>query len=353
MYNEVNYTKKGISLKLNFRRGSAFASKKAREYLKDKNPQDIKNITVIRHAAIGDFMNIRPFLIELRQFFPNAKITLSVVKHYMYGIPEDLIDGLHVMSRYKEDGSKTGIFTRIKEAKKLPAQDIIFDLTDSTLSLLVIFLADAKLKIGYPYRAIRRAFFDVATLRSDFVVEAVSVLHMLNILGVKTRTHLTYGLQDKFAKRDKMRIVYFAGASTKSKCWEEEKFKKLIDEMSQTYKEYQHVILQGIGEDEKFFEIYKFLSHRKNVILQETMGIEEVMQFLSDSRCLVSNDTGIRNIGIALQTPTIGIFFQIPPFRYWPREEKHDCVFNEKYISPDVVDVYDATKQLIDKLYEK
>jgi len=140
LYNVLNYTKKGISLKLNFRSGSAFASKKAREYLKGKKPEDIQSITVIRHAAIGDFMNIRPFLIELRNFFPNAKITLSVLKHYMYGIPYDLIDNVHVMRRYKEDNSKTGFFTRIKEARTLPPQDMIFDLTDSTISLFLIVL---------------------------------------------------------------------------------------------------------------------------------------------------------------------------------------------------------------------
>jgi len=340
-------------LKLNFRRGSAFASKRAREYLEGKNPQDIQKITVIRHAAIGDFMNIRPFLIELREFFPNAKITLSVLKHYMYGIPYDLIDDVHVMSRYKEDNSKTGFFTRIKEAKTLPSQDIIFDLTDSTISLFLIVLSQAKLKVGYPYRVIRRVFFDVATLRSDFVVEAVSVLHMLNILGAKTRTYLEYGLGEKYPKGDKKRIVYFAGASTENKCWEKEKFRAVIEKMSQTYEDYEHVILQGIGENEKFLEIYEPLADRTNILLQETMSIEDAMQFLADSRCLVSNDTGIRNIGIALQTPTIGIFFQIPPFRYWPREEKHDCVFNIEYTSPDIDAVYDATKNLIDTLYEK
>jgi len=341
-------------LKLNFRRGGAYASKKAKAYLADKKPEDIKNIAVIRHAAIGDFMNIRPFLIELRNFFPNAKITLSVVRHYMYGIPEDLIDDVHIMTRYNEDGSKTGLLQRIKEAKTLAQQDIVFDLTDSTLTLLLVFLANAKLKIGYPYRAIRRSFYDIATLRSDFVVEAVSVEHMLNILGTKTRYPLKYGYEKLYPKtKDLKQIVYFAGASTKTKCWEEEKFCALIDKMSETYKEYDHVILQGIGEDEKFYEIYEPLQEKKNVLLQEVMPIEEVMQFLSNSRCLVSNDTGVRNMGIALEMPTIGIFFHIPPFRYWPREEKHDCVFNEEYTSPSVKAVYSATKNMIDKLYEK
>ncbi len=340
-------------MKLNFRRGSAFASKKAHKYLEGKNPKDIQKITVIRHAAIGDFMNIRPFLIELREFFPYAKITLSVLKHYMYGIPYDLIDDVHVMHRYKEDNSKTGFLTRIKEAKTLPSQDIIFDLTDSTISLFLIVLSKAQLKVGYPYRMIRRVFFDVATLRSDFVVEAHSVLHMLNVLGAKTRTYLEYGLGKKFPRNEIKRIVYFAGASTENKCWEKEKFRQLIEKMSQRYENYEHVILQGIGENEKFFEIYEPLSNKKNVLLQQTMSMEAVMHFLAESRCLVSNDTGVRNIGIALQTPTVGIFFQIPPFRYWPREEKHDCVFNIEYSSPDVDAVYQSTKKLIDTLYEK
>lgn len=339
-------------MKLNFRRGSAFASKKAREYLTDKKPEDIKNITVIRHAAIGDFMNIRPFLIELREFFPNAKVTLSVLSHYMYGIPYDLIDEVHVMSRYNTDGSKTSLLQRIKEAKKLLPQDIIFDLTDSTISLLLIFLSKANLKIGYPYRALRRAFFDIATLRSDLVVEAESVEHMLNILGAKTERPLRYGLEKKYPKKEIKRIVYFAGASTKIKCWEEDKFVALIDKMSQDFGEYEHVILQGIGENEKFYEIYEPLQNKKNVKLQEVMPIEDAMQFLADSRCLVSNDTGIRNIAIALQTPTVGVFFHIPPFRYWPREAKHECVYNIEYTSPDVQSVYDTSKNLVEKLYE-
>ena len=340
-------------MKLNFRRGSAFASKYARKYLANVKPEDIKKITVVRHAAIGDFMNIRPFLIELREFFPNATITLSVLKHYMYGIPEDLIDGVHVMSRYKEDGSKTNLFTRIQEAKTLVPQDIIFDLTDSTITLLLTIMTNAKLKIGYPYRGIRRFFYDIATLRSDFVVEAQSVLHMLNILGANTKTPLVYGNEKKYPKENLKQIVYFAGASVENKCWEKEKFRSLIDRMSDKYLEYNHIILQGIGVNEKFLEIYEPLKDKTNVLLQEKLSIEDAMTFIAKSRCLVSNDTGVRNIGIALETPTIGIFFQIPPFRYWPREEKHDCVFNIEYSSPKIDVVYNATSEMIDKLYEK
>jgi ADP-heptose:LPS heptosyltransferase len=342
-------------LKLNFRRGSAFASKRAKAFLADKKPEDIKNITVIRHAAIGDFMNIRPFLIEMREFFPNAKITISLLGSATYGYPEDLVDATHIV--HKEDPNdktkKTNLFERIKQIKQLPPQDILFDLTDSTLTAMMMFFADAKLKIGYPYRSIRRLFCDIATLRSDMVVEAQSVLHMLNILGVKTSRELRYGLEERYPKTIKKRIVYFAGASMDAKCWEKEKFKDAIDKLSDEFKDYEHVILQGIGEHEKFLEIYEPLQDKLNVVLQEKLSLEDVMHFLAQSSLLVSNDTGVRNMAIATQTPTVGIFFMIPPFRYWPREEKHDCVYNIEYTSPDVDAVVKSASDIVNNLYEK
>lgn len=340
-------------MKLNFRRGSAFASKKAKAYLDTINPQDIKNIAVIRHAAIGDFMNIRPFLINLREFFSNAKVTLSVNRSSMYGIPKDLIDDIHIMDKDNPNDrtKKTTFFQRIKQARQLPQQDIVFDLTDSSLSLLVIFFSTAKLKIGYPYRSLRRVFYDIATLRSDFVVEAESTQHMLNLLGSKKLTPLEYGYEEKHPKVDKKKIIYFAGASTADKCWEKRKFQDLINKMSDKYPDYEHIILQGLHDHEKFLEIYEPLNQKKNVKLQAVMELDDAMQFLANSRCVISNDTGVRNMAIAVETPTVGIFFTTGAFRYWPRDGKHSCVFNLEYSSPSLEDVFESTTDLIYKIY--
>lgn len=340
-------------MKLNFRSGSAFASQKARDYLKDLNPQDIKNVGVIRHAAIGDFMNIRPFLINLKEMFPNAKITLNVLSGSEYGIPLDLIDDVYVMHKFDQNDKtkKLGFFDRVKQAKAMPSQDILFDLTDSTLTMLTAIFSNSKLTVGYPYRATRRFFYDIATLRSDFVLETESTIQMLNMLGCKKTRELRYGFEEKYPKKDLKQVVYFAGASVKNKCWEEDKFKELIDRMSTKYPDYKHVILQGIKDDEKFLDIYKPLEQKNNILLQTSMELDDAMQFLADSRCLVSNDTGVRNMAIALETPTVGIFFAIAPFRYWPRDVKHDCVFNVEYLSPEVDDVYRSADNLISKLY--
>lgn len=301
-------------------------------------------------------MNIRPFLINTKGFFPNAKITLSVLRTAMYGIPYDLIDDVHIMDKDdpNDKTKKTSLFTRIKQAKELPPQDIIFDLTDSSLTLLLTIFAKAKLKIGYPYRWIRRIFYDIATLRSDFVIEAQSTQHMLNILGSKQLSPLQYGFEYIYPKNNiQKRIVYFAGASMKIKCWEEEKFTELIDKLSDDYQEYRHIILQGIKEDEKFLNIYESLKQKTNVILQTPMNLDEAMYFMANSSCVISNDTGVRNMAIAVETPTIGIFFATGAFRYWPRDGKHECVFNLEYSSPSAEDVYKATKNLMGRIYGK
>ena len=336
-------------MQLNFRQKAAFASKKAVNYLADKNPDDISQIVIVRHAAIGDFMNIRPFLIGLKSFFPSAKITLSTINSYTYGIPNDLINEVHVIDRTVGD-KKTSFFQRIKQIKQLPQADLLFDLTDSSLSLYTTIFSKPKLKIGYSYRSSRRFFYDISTLRSDFVLEADSVLHMLYMLGYSRHGDLEYGYGKLYPKKHAKQIVYFAGASMKNKCWNEDKFTALIEQLSDQYTDYQHVILQGIRKDEQFLEIYSPISHKKNVKLQKTMSLEGAMQFLANSHLLISNDTGIRNMAIATQTPTIGIFFDIAPFKYWPNEQKHDCVFNKNYQQPAMTDVLDSAVKMMEYL---
>jgi len=294
-------------------------------------------------------MVIRPFLIELKNYFKNCKITLCVDSNATYGMPTDLVDEVFYMHKHHPiTHKKTNIFYRIKQAKSLPPQDIIFDLTDSSFTLLQIIFSNAKLKVGYPYRWIRRIFFDIAVFRSDFVYEANNIMHMLNILGSKKIIIEDFGFNYK--KNIQNQIVYFAGASTKDKCWEKDKFTELISLMAQKYPKTTHIILQGIKEDEKFLDIYDKNSHFENVKLQKPLNLDETMRFLANSKVVVSNDTGIRNMAIAVNAPTVGIFFATVAFRYWPQNKIHRCVFNENYTSPDVEDVLSEVENLLDYL---
>lgn len=342
-------------MKLNFRKGSAFANKKAHEYLDKKEPEDIKKITIIRHAAIGDMIAARPFIIELKNFFPNAFITLSTVSGYTYGVPDDLIDYTHIINKKNKNGKKTTFLERYKEIKKLPQQDIIFDLTDNSLSLITILVNRPKLKIGYSYRWIRRFFYDISTLRSDFVFETMSMNHQINILGAYTKSYpLEYRLSDKKRKKREPYIVYFAGASIPEKCWGEENFIELLKLMIEKYPNYKHIVLKGIKDDEDFNNIYQPFKNDDRVIHQNTLELSKVYDYLAEASLVIVGDTGLRNMAIGTHTPTIGLMFAfgVSAIRYLPQTKEHEVVYNLDYSRPSPQKVYKTTVELMDRLYE-
>ena len=92
---------------------SRSARNKARELTRD----NVKAIAVLRHAALGDMVLTRAFLIEARKAFPNAKITLSIVSNYTRGTPEDLVDRIHII--HGSDQKDVSILKRIKKIKEL------------------------------------------------------------------------------------------------------------------------------------------------------------------------------------------------------------------------------------------
>ena len=341
-------------MKLNFRKGGAFASQKAVHFLKDKKPEDFRKITVIRHAAIGDLVVMRPVLIEMKKFFPNAKITLSIINTYSYGIPEDLVDEVHVIDKKDKNGKSTSFFQRLNQIKQLPPQDIIFDMADTNISFLLILFAKTHLKVGYTYRALKRSFYDMSALRSDFVLETESMMHQLNLFGANTQ-YFPYDYQLSNKKREEKNpyIIYFAGASIKSKCWDEENFVQLMKKMVEEYPEYSHVVLKGINNDEHFNDIYKPFKEKTNVIHQDALPLEKIYDYLAQASLLVSADTGIRNMAISTNTPTVGIMLALgaAPFRYYPRLDIHKVAYTLEYSQPDVNNVYSITRKQMIHLY--
>ncbi len=290
--------------------------------IRDLSFTDIKKIAILRHAALGDMVLTRSFIIEARKAFPNATITLSIVSNYTRGTPEDLVDRVHIVHG---SGTKNiSIKERYKRIKELGDQDIIFDLASSSRSNMTCLLNRATLKIGFPYRKLQaRLLFDIATPRSDLNFEGCEMMNMLNALGVKTAYPHQYGMPGEALKREKPYIIYFIGASTPDKVWPADRFSKLIGDMSKEYPDHDHLVLEGIQDWETADKILAPIQHTGNVDVINADTIDETVRVLKGADLVVSNDTGIRHLAIVSETPTVGIFFH-DPFRYWPRFEIHD-----------------------------
>lgn len=333
-------------MRLWFEKG-AWASRSAHAKALKMKPEEVRTIAIIRHAAIGDMVILRPFIVELKRFFPNAKITLSLVEHYSYGAPTDLVDRVHIVAK-KKNGKKTGFLNRLSQIRALGEHDLLFNQADTSLSDWVTLLNKAQLKIGFPYHRIKNyLYFDVSILRSDLAPEMEVLLQMLYVFGAKDTRPLDFAYPKYKVKRKNPYIVYFPSASDEAKCWPY--FMELVEKMADEYPEYKHVLLEGIGDDEKI-QLNKQLLSQGNVSVSPALPFDEAMKFLAESCLVVSNDTGVRNMGISIGANTLGIFYSTVPYRYWPRDGKHEVVFNADRSIPEVSKVYLATKEHLENL---
>lgn len=338
-------------MKFWFERGG-WATKRAKKSIALLSPHEVRRIVVVRHAALGDMILLRPFLHETRKFFPAAKITLSVVSNYNYGTPCDLVDEIHIMQG--DDMRDTPLRNRIARIKELGEPDILFDFADTARSRYLSFLVHAKLKIGFPYSSLlRNLIYDAAVFRSDFVFEAENMLHALELLGANPSKPLNYAWNEtSFQNNSKFeacpRIVYFPFASHGNKSWPKKNFYDLVEKAAQIYPGFQHVLLEGAELTEKLDIYDDLMKNNGNVILKPKATLDEVIGYLKGTALIVSNDTGIRNLGIALGRPTLGVFFKTVPYRYWPREAGHQIVFNSDGSLPTVEQVFAELANLIE-----
>ena len=333
-------------MKLWFKSG-AWASTKARQIAGALVPEEIKTVAVIRHAAVGDMVLTRPFLIELRRYFPNAKITLSLCSNYTRGAPSDLVDRLHVV--YGSDQRERTLKEQIARAKELGPHDLLFDLAATSRSFWLCKLTPAKLKLGFPYHVVQRyLYYDVTISRSDMRFEAENMLEMLNILGHATQYPPLFAMPVQAAQRPRPYMVYFPSASVCVKCWPHVSFAELVKQMAVRYSDHDHVVLEGIAEWESIDEIMAAQNGRENVIGMKLDDFDATVSLVKGASLLVGNDTGIRNIAIACETPTVGIFFVTEPFRYWPRYHHHEAAFTPDGKVPSVEQVFTLACKVVD-----
>lgn len=338
-------------MKFWFERG-AWVSQKAQEKFKNISPAEIKSIAIIRHAALGDMILTRAFIAEARKFFPNASITLSVVSNYQFGVPEDMVDRVHIA--IGNDQRHVPKREQIKQAKALGYHDIIFDMVVSSRSLLLCLVNKAKLKVSYPYRSWQRIFYDACILRSDLRFEAETLLDMLRLFGanpvsppdfqipiIETKTEL---------KQTKPYIVYFTSASIENKCWPAKHFADVIKKLAAQHENYNHIILEGLADWESVDPIINKIKcdgEVTNVKKQKAMPLDDTLALLANAEVVVSNDTGIRNLAICCPTPTVGIFYSTVPYRYWPLDGRHDAVFEADGSIPSVDAVFESINKII------
>ena len=326
----------------------AWISKSSRKKLARITHDSVRKILVIRHAALGDMLQTRPFLVECRRFFPKAHITLALISNYQLGAPIDLVDQVVVIPG--RDQPKINWFDLLRIYRRMGSFDLLFDLACTSRSLMQSFLTSARFKMGFPYRP-KFFLFDVEIFRSEFNFEAELLLHFLSLLGHQSNYPVTYKLSERTIPLQERnhQIGYFLSSSNPHRNYPEAKFLEIILKLSESYPHYEHVIIQGNQAHERFEDLFQELSEKrkvKNVFLRKPTPLAELQIFLEKLKYLVSNDTGVRHMAIALDTAGIGIFSITIPFR---NRNVHDpkqlCIFEIDGSWPSSVRVLETIQE--------
>ncbi|MGF1697578.1 glycosyltransferase family 9 protein [Vibrio lamellibrachiae] len=326
-----------------FERG-AYASKSARQYINSEfDPATINKIAVIRHAALGDQVIVRPFLVETRKFFPNAKITLVTVSNYLYGTPSDLADNTIIM-KGREDAKNLSLKEKWDDYNQLEEQDIVFDVAGTSRSYWMTLMTKSKLKVGFPYKPqLCGTLYNLAVFRSDFQPEVECMLDMLKILGHSPHYPLDFAYPDHrlICESESPYIVYFNGASQLSKILSKDEMYDVIATAVEQQANVKHIFLEGKNAFEKG-EYLQDLVNAEKVSIQPCLPLDELIEFIAKATLVIAPDTGIRNVAISTHTPTVGIFYSTVPFRYTPVYERHSIVMNANGDKPSTAQIAKA-----------
>ena len=347
-----------------FRHRYIHVSRRAERVLPSLLPEAIESIAVIKHAALGDMVLTRPFFVTLRQHFPNARITLGAVANYMNGLPEDLVDRVHVAAgKFRPRPSPR---ERFRSYLDLGPHDLIFDLTASNDSYWITALNRAKLKVGFHHGAYARFLYDIAVPRQIFKFEAENFLDQLAVLRLPYEWPLRFDfprVDDPGGKPGNPYVIYFPTASVTEKCWPPEYYGRLMERMAHAYPGHEHRLVYGVADWEAELTDRVWAEAGQQPGNPEHPGgwapnLKQVKDatgsafqaLVQQATLVVANDTGIRNLAIAMGTPTLGIFPVSFVNTYLPRFGFHEVVHEPMGGNPTVERVFESAQRLLARI---
>lgn len=328
-----------------------------------KNPEDIKNILVIRMNKIGDMICTIPLIKTLRRNFKNAKI--AVFTEELSGeLLKDtgLADGIII---YKKNSKLLWnkylecwrLMTKYKKEYGIKHFDMAIAVKGGFSSFLSIitFLSGAHIRVGYlhPKNRFLKLFYNFPVKPIDIPKfhQVDACLNLLTVVGIKEQVKdiaitipaehkatavkflLKKGLQPK-----KQLAIFNISNNRNTSTWQTDNFIKLGRMLSQKYG-YNCIITCVSVDKEKAFKICSEL--KGNGFFYDTPKLMDFAAITSLANLLVAGDGGAIHIGAAVGTKVIALFGQTNPIIYGPYGEGHIILKSYKgninSITPDDV----------------
>ncbi len=308
----------------------------------DRN--SIHSILLTRYKFIGDVVLTTPIIRSIRNSFPNAHLVyLCETKGASLLKGNPFLDEIIEFNDKKNTFLETFLLLKKIRQKKF---DVIIDLFSNPRTALWTKWSGVKNKIGYKKGARSSVYTHQIEIENNLESAISQYYKTLMPLGIEPNNYETKIYLSDSEKEEAKRYLHWQGieltkpiitihpgATWKNKCWLPENFSALIDLLSA--KTDSEIIISPGPNDSELINSIVNNSFGKVKILP-LLPIRQLAGILSICKVFVSNDCGPMHIGVAVGTPTIGIFGPEPPEIWFPYSEKdgHKYFFSKLECSP-------------------
>jgi ADP-heptose:LPS heptosyltransferase len=313
----------------------------------EKNFGKIK-ILVINFGGLGDMVLTTPIFREIKRNFPNSLLYFLTKENHKEVFEGNInIDKLMFINKKESFKEALNFYWKLRKENF----DIIIDLTKATRGFWISLFTRAKIKVGFKHKGREFIVYTHSVTRdntkticsnSKYVVEFF--LDCLRVLGLNVKSQkldLYLDNDDKRSaidflnkngiKNGDLIIGLNPGVSIPIRRWPLENFAKLGDRL---YKIYNAKILIIEGPMEKGISFNIASKMNAKPILVYGFKIKELASLISHFSLLITNDTGIKPIAVAMDVPTITIFGPTNYINYTPNHGKHLIVRKDLSCSP-------------------
>ncbi len=286
---------------------------------------NVKKIAVLRALVLGDLIFALPALEALSNSYPDAEIIYLGHDWHKRFIPGRIpgIDRVETFSHSQVDYEDLGFMIDPAEAEdffaRMRAEQ--FDLgvqlqVSGTNANPFIQRLNPRISIGSRELGAREAApLDRWIPYEYYQNEGMRLLEVVSLAGACTCDpfpHLKVLGSDLEEAQPFLErvggpfVVLHTGARDIRRCWTKPKFAQLADELKRSGLE---VVLTGLPIDEGRVEAIEEMMEEKPLNLVGELTLPALTGLLSQAQLVISNDTGVLHLSLAIGTKAVGLFW--------------------------------------------
>ena len=274
-------------------------------------------IAIARLSSLGDIVQTLVVVQYIRRNFPSASIDWYVDASLSEILETNNdLDNIIPLNIRNSKNILVTYFSLFLFLRKSKIYDFVIDYQGLLKSALIAGFLNSKKTYGFSYKSCREAF------ASFFYDERIKIPYSENIYKryiylTNKALNINISLNDLYhkdiflhvsgktyvAKKSKILIGYFVGASRKDKIYPHSLF---IDVMN--FLDYDFVLYWGSDKEHQIAKEIISGSKRNNAYISEKLSLTKLVKAISSVDIFIGGDTGISYIAWAMNIPTITLF---------------------------------------------